>query len=128
MQGNEQVDYDPPLRGREGMAATQGGRSPTEVAAMPRKLESFGLASYKKLRATLAKLLCRQPARRGFTRVTKLYRHRRPVLIKAAGTSTLNLDDFWPRSATTARWALVPLQDELLDQDAYRRLKLWLEN
>ena len=110
------------------MAVTEGGRSPTGVTAMPRKLECFGLASYKKLRTNLAKLLCRQPARQGFTKVTKLYRHRRPAPIKAVQASTLNLDDFWPRSATTGRWALVALQDDLLDQDAYRRLKLWLKN
>ena len=95
---------------------------------MPRKLECFGLASYKKLRTNLAKLLCRQPARRGFTKVTKLYRLHRPALMKAAVSSTLNLDDFWARSTTSGRWALVPLQDDLLDQDAYKRLKLWMKN
>ena len=109
------------------MAATQGGRSPTGVAAMPRKLECFGLASYKKLRIILAKLLL-GPANEQITgRPSRLYRQQKPVPAQAPVISTLNLDDFWPHTAPMGRWGLVALQDDLLDHDARRRLKLWLE-
>ena len=108
------------------MAVTQGGRSPTGVTAMPRKLECFGLASYKKLRIILAKFYYR-PGKQLSTGSYKPARLSKPAAIKAVESSMLDLDDFWSRSAPNGRWGLVPLQDDLLDHDARRRLKLWLE-
>jgi hypothetical protein len=106
------------------MAVKEGGRSPTVVTAMPCKLECFGRASYKKLRAILAGFLYRprpQP-RRSLKRRVWI----KSPMVEEAITPTLDIDGFWPRTAPHGRWGLVPNRDDLLDLDAMRRVKLWM--
>jgi hypothetical protein len=120
--GNDPVHHDPPLRGAQGIAVTEGGRSPTGVTAIPCKLECFGLRSWKSLRAAVARLVYPVARRRGA-------RAKRPVRLAHQEARPIQPSpDFWPEPVICPdRWDLVAWHDEdLLDRDAQRRLKLWL--
>ncbi len=110
--------------GREGIAVTKGGRSPTGVTAIPCKLECFGLRSWRSLRAAIAGLVYPEKPRRVARKKRPSGPAHRPVgLIQPC-------PDFWPEPVIhRERWGLVRNQDEdSLDRDAQRRLNLWLKN
>ena len=90
---------------------------------MPCKLECFGWASYKRFRALLAKLAFQlpKPARKRLKQ--QKVSLKRLDIRKNDDPISSDVQPIIPG----LHWGLLPIQDDLLDCDAQRRLKLWLQ-
>lgn len=95
---------------------------------MPCKLECFGWASYKRFRILLAKIAFRlpKPAPRKLKQPRLALKHSESFRKNDAQVASSDFGDVQP-IAPRLRWSLLPIQDESLDYDAQRRLKLWLQ-
>ena len=94
---------------------------------MPCKLECFGWASYKRFRALLARLAFRLPKpARNRLKQQKVYLKRSDIRKNDAQIESSDFGDVQP-IIPRLRWGLLPVQDDLLDCDAQRRLKRWLQ-
>ena len=94
---------------------------------MPCKLECFGWASYKRFRALLARLAFRlpKPARKRLQQ-PKVTLKQSDITQNDAQVKSSDFSDVQP-IVQRLRWDWLYYQDDLLDHDAQRRLKLWLQ-